>query len=355
VTPALISTPSVRIDSRSVTTKVVFTTERAGRHQRNALKMAPENLAITMLREPSRADLKAVLGGSEVLISERRGVIDADLLNDAPDLRLILRLGSLSHDIDLEAARARGVVVCWRPQEGVVRVAEHLVMQMVALLRRLPEALAIAREAADGWAPRLTTDEDNFAFNWSERQNLLGLHDRTVGILGFGEIGAELARRLAGWNCSMLYHRRSRMPEDVERELGLTHCSREQLFAVSDVLVCLLPYSAQTRLSIDTVAIAKMKPSALLVSAGSGGVIDELALAQAVRSGQLAGAALDTFAVEPLENDNPLVQAARGGANIMLTPHVAGGSPPDAWEELGRMYQPVLDYLAGNSLSFRLV
>ena len=80
-----------------------------------------------------------------------------------------------------------------------------------------------------------------------------------------------------------------------------------------------------------------------------------MALAQAVRSGQLAGAALDTFAVEPLENDNPLVQAARGGANIMLTPHVAGGSPPDAWEELGRMYQPVLDYLAGNSLSFRLV
>jgi len=98
-----------------------------------------------------------------------------------------------------------------------------------------------------------------------------------------------------------------------------------------------------------------MKPLALLVSAGSGGVIDELALAQAVRSGHLAGAALDTFAVEPLENDNLLVLAARKGANIMLTPHVAGGSPSDGWEELGRMYQPVLEYLSGNPVFFRLV
>jgi len=337
-----------------VATPVVFTTDRAERHQNDALKMAPDRLDVTMLRNPDRKTLVAALARARCLVSERRGAVDASLMDAAPDLSLILRLGSLAHDIDLVAARERNIVVCRRGQEGAIRVAEHVVMQALALLRRLSETLAIGQEASDDWAPRRETDENSFAYNWSKRENLLGLHDRTIGILGFGEIGAELTRRLNGWRCHLVYHRRSRLPEAVERDLRLCYVDGETLLAESDVLVCLLPYTPETRLSVGRDAIATMKQGAVLVSAGSGGVIDEEALAQAIVAGRLAGAALDTFAVEPVEAGNPLVVAAREGANILLTPHVAGGSPPDAWDELRRMYDPVIDHLEGREAQERL-
>lgn len=316
--------------------------------------MAPDGLAITMLREPGNAQLHAALANARYLISERRGEIGADLFDAAPDLAMVLRLGSMAHDIDLAEAARRNIIVCQRGQEGAMRVAEHLVLQILALLKRLIGTEAIARAAADGWAERRETDENTFAFNWSRQEQILGLHDRTVGILGFGEIGAELARRLTGWRCNILYHRRSRLPEEAETRLGLGFCSRDDLAAKSDVLVCLLPYTPQTRSSVDASFLARMKPGALLVSAGSGGVIDEQALAQAVLSGHLAGAALDTFAIEPIEPDNPLVLAARQGAEILLTPHVAGGSPDDSWQELADMYGPIQQHRAGLTPSGRM-
>ncbi|MBC6440084.1 MAG: hypothetical protein GDA49_06685 [Rhodospirillales bacterium] len=199
----------------------------------------------------------------------------------------------------------------------------------------------------NGARPRRTTDENSFAYNWSRREGLISLHGLTVGVLGFGEIDAELARRLCGWDCSVLYHRRMPLPQEIELELGLVRVDRSMLLQASDVLVCLLPYTEQTRGSLDAELISSMKPGAVLVSAGSGGVIDELALVAAIESGRLAGAALYTFAVEPVEAGNPLVVLARAGKNLLLTPHVAGGSPPDAWDELACMYQPVVDHIAG--------
>lgn len=334
---------------------VVFTTERSARHQDNALQMAPDGFAITMLRAPDTAQLHAALAGARYLISERRGEIGADLLDASPDLAMVLRLGSMAHDIDLSEAARRNIIVCQRSQEGAMRVAEHLMLQILALLKRLMETEAIARAAADDWAERHTTDENTFAFNWSRQERLYGLHDSTVGILGFGEIGAELARRLAGWRCNILYHRRTRLPEQAEAQLGVSFCSREELAARSGVVVCLLPYTPQTQVSVDASLLAHMKPGALLASAGSGGVIDEQALAQAVLAGHLAGAAVDTFAVEPIESGNPLVIAAREGANMLLTPHVAGGAPDDGWQELADMYGPIQEHLAGQAPSGRLV
>ena len=308
--------------------------------------MAPDSLAITMLREPAAVQLHAALADARYLISERRGEIGADLFDAAPELAMVLRLGSMIHDIDFDEAARRNIIVCQRGQEGAMRVAEHLMLQILALLKRLMETEAIAR-AADDWAERHATDENTFAFNWSRQERLYGLHDRTIGILGFGEIGAELARRLAGWRCNILYHRRKRLPEQAETRLGIRFCPRDDLAAQSDVLVCLLPFPPQTLASVNASFLARMKPGALLVSAGSGGVIDEPALAQAVLTGRLAGAALDTFAVEPIEASNPLVLAARKGANVLLTPHVAGGAPDDAWQELADMFDPIQEHLAG--------
>jgi phosphoglycerate dehydrogenase-like enzyme len=333
---------------------LVFVTERGPRHQDSALKVAPGDVEVTMLRSPDPDELKQALATARYLVSERRGRIGADVMAAAPDLRLILRLGALTHDIDLDAARARAIMVCQRRQEGAMRVAEHVVLQMLALVWRLDETQAVARAAAGDWAARRRTDEDQFAYNWSKRQDLPGVGGKTVGILGFGEIGVELARRLAGWDCRLVYGRRHPLPGPVEGDLGLTHAGNESLIAGSDVLVNLLPFTPETAGYLDRRRLSSMKPGAFLVSAGSGGIIDEAALADLVRGGDLAGAALDTFAVEPIEADNPLVALARDGANLVLTPHIAGGAPADIWDEYAAMYDAIRDHLLGREPAERI-
>ena len=318
---------------------VLFLTDRGLRHQQAALEAAPPELSVTMMRRPTREEVLRLLPGVEFLISERSGTVDAGMIAAGRQLRLIQRLGSLTYDIDLEAARAAGVPVAAWPVQVALMVAEHMILQMLALSKRLGEVAAIANEAGDWEQPSRRTDEDTFAYDWSERSGIRPLYGQTVGILGFGEIGAELARRLQGFcPARILYHKRARLPEQAERELGLSHASLAQVLAESDYLCMLLPYYPETDTLLNARLLATMKPGALLVSCGSGSVIDEAALAQALRDGHLAGAALDTFEWEPIRPDNPLLPLARDPAgNVLLTPHTAAGSSRDADSEQTRL------------------
>lgn len=334
--------------------RLLLVTERSAYHQEQTAKVMPEGVELVVLRSPSDDELKAALEDATYLVSERVGRIDGALLDAAPDLKLILRLGSLTHDIDLTAAKQRGVIVCQRYQEGAVTVAEFTLLQILALLHRLPEVQAITEAAGDDWAERRRTDENTFAFNWSKRRDHRTLDGMTVGILGMGEIGAVLAARLAPWDVTLLYARRRRLPDAVEDGLQMGYRDDESLLAESDVVVCLLPYTDQTVGFLDQNRLATMKQGAYLVSAGSGGVIDEAALADSIASGHLAGAALDTFAVEPIEAGNPLVSLAREGANVILTPHVAGGAPADPWADYRLMFSAVEDHLRGDPPAGRI-
>lgn len=330
----------------------VFTTERGQRHQDRALAAAPDSLAITMLRQPGRTVLLRHLADAVYLISERRGVVDAGMIAAAPALQLIVRVGSLAYDIDLAAARAAGVAVCTWPDRGVIQVAEHVMLQMLVLAKKLHEVEAVAL-AAESWGESRRSDEDTFAFNWSGRTGVRSLWRCTVGILGCGEIGVELARRLHGWAADVLYYKRRRLPGDVEAKLGMTYADREVLYARSDFLVNLLPYHPATVRSIGADVFRQMKDGAFLVSCGSGGVIDEAALAEAVRTGRLAGAALDTFEWEPLQPGNSLLTLARQGGSVLLTPHTAAVGGDE--DEVRALYTPILDHLAGRPLPDRLV
>ena len=333
--------------------RVLFTTERSPRHQQLALQAVPKNLQVLMLRNPDRAALAEHLGKTRFLISERVGTIDADLLKAAPRLEMILRIGSFTFDIDLEAARRAGVIVCRWPLWGVMRVAEHIVLQMLALAKRVRKAESIVVEA-DNWGESRRTDENTFAFNWSNMEGLTSLWGRTIGIIGFGEIGAELARRLEGWGCTVLYNKRRRLPQTVETHLALTYADAGALMAESDLVVNLLPYSAQTDMQIGRGAIAGMKDGAYLVSCGSGATLDEEAAARAVESGKLAGLALDTFEWEPIRAADPLIALANSGFNVMLTPHIAGGDKAGAAEERQGYYTTITSHLAGGPLRYRL-
>jgi lactate dehydrogenase-like 2-hydroxyacid dehydrogenase len=180
------------------------------------------------------------------------------------------------------------------------------------------------------------------------------LWQRTVGILGLGEIGIELARRLQGWNCTLIYHKRRRLPQNVEAELGLTYVNRDALLAQSDYVANLLPYFRHTDLLIDAANIAKMKDGAYLVSCGSGSVIDEHALAEAIQNHKLGGAALDTFEWEPIKPDNPLIGLARDNYNVLLTPHIAAGTTSAARQQRVGDYTNIMNDIKGMPLNFRV-
>ncbi len=331
---------------------VLFLTQRGLRQQQAALNAAPPDLDITLRRDPPRQEILELLPHMEARISERAGVVDAEMIALGQNLKLIQRLGGQTWDIDLEAARRAGIPVCYWPDQSAINVAEHALLVSLALLKKLGELNAVMAAAAWTRPPRLS-DEDTFAYNWTGRKGIETLRHKQAGILGFGEIGRELAARLKGFECQVSYYKRRRMPETVEAELGMTYVSRKDLIKRSEVLYCLLPYSAEAHESLDADFFNRMKAGAFFVFCGGSGLVHEPALIAALRSGQLGGAALDTYTYEPLPVDSPLLELQRDPAiNLVLTPHVAGGTLTG-----GRTsdYTNLLRLLGGEPLLYRLV
>ena len=201
---------------------------------------------MTLRRSPSKDEIIALLPGKEFLITERSGEIDADIIRAGKDLRLIQRLGAQTHDIDLDAARAAGIPVCTLSVVGCIRVAEHMLLQMLACAKKLRESIDVTLSAEDFGQPPRRCDEDYFAYNWTGRQDIRGLWGATVGILGYGEIGTELARRLAGFGCKVLYNKRNPLPAAAEREMGIQFAAVDELVATSDYVCMLLPLFPET-------------------------------------------------------------------------------------------------------------
>jgi phosphoglycerate dehydrogenase-like enzyme len=341
-------------------------------HQQWRLAAAPAELKVTMRRRPARDEIIGLIPQMDVLITERSGVIDRDIITAGARLKLIHRIGSLYHDIDLAAARERGIPVTSRPIRGVIAVAEQMMMEMLVVLRRAmpvqmvvrtpPETFTFSTPLKPGDAPGEVpfvprrTNEDVFAFNWS-RQNQVGLLlNKTVGILGFGEIGAELSRRLVGWGCRILYAKRTRLPTETEQHLRIAYRGQEELLRESDVVVCLLPYFPETDQWLNAERIAMMKRGAILCEAGSGSVVDEQAVADAVHSRRLAGAAFDTYEWEPLKQDNPLLRLADNdpNANIFLTPHI-GSCNDFEGSEYPEFYANAVKVARGEAVEIRVI
>ncbi len=276
------------------------------------------------------------------IISERTEPVTADMIHAAPKLKLIVRLGSLSHEIDLEAARSAGVKVSLQPVLVSCYAAEYVVMMMLALLRRLGRTTN-ATTAADHGLEAQRSDENQFAFNWLNFTDIGGLYGKTVAILGMGEIGIELARRLKPFGLSGLYYyKRKRYPKSLEYEFWLHYAEFLQCVKQSDIVVSLLPYSAQNDRRIRSGTFAVMKPTTFFVHAGSGGVVDEQALVEALLEHRLAGAALDTSLVKLARDPN---------SNLLLTPHIASVYiPGDRSDDYGE----VLRLLGGSPLKYEI-
>lgn len=307
----------------------LFITRRQLIHQQSALNAAPPDLEITMRRNPSREEIMALLPGKEFLIMEREGQVDADMFAAGKDLRLVQWLGSQTWNIDLAAAKEKGVAVCYAPVRTCVQVAEHIVMFTLMVLRHSPELVRIIGERPANEKEPTLCNEDIFAFNWMEYKKVQLLWKRKFGILGFGEIGTEVARRLKGFDCLVYYHKRNRLPAQVAAEYGLTYTSEDQLTRECDIVCSMLPMNPDTEQSLGDGFFSKMKPGAFFISCGGSGTLNEDAMIRAIRSGRLGGAALDNFTWEPIQLTNPLLElAANPAINLVLTPHVASGTDP---------------------------
>jgi phosphoglycerate dehydrogenase-like enzyme len=276
------------------------------------------------------ADVARLLAGVDGYIA---GVdaIDAAALAAAGRLRVIARYGVGVDNVDLEAARARGIVVTNTPGANAASVAELTLALVLALLRHVPDAVAATRR---GEWPRLTGRV---------------LAGKTVGLLGLGAVGRLVAHRLAGFDCRILAHDPAIAPGAAPP--GVTLASADQVIAEADVLSLHLPVTPATRRMVDAAFLARMKPRALLVNTARGELVDEEALAAAVRGGHLAGVALDVFGTEPPGAGHPLLELPQ----VIATPH-CGAHTDDATSAMGRMaLQDCLAVLRGDTPAHRVV
>ena len=266
----------------------------------------------------------AFLPGVEAIVS-RRVPVTGELMDVAgPSLRLVQLWSGRRDRVDLEAARARGVPVALMPQRGCIAVAEQTLLLMLGLSKKVVRAHAatVRGEYRELGVEPIRTEERRHRFQWMQLPGIFELHGRTLGLVGFGEIATEVARRARAFGMDVIYWSRRRLPAGIEAEEGAGYRDLPALLAESDFVSLHVPLSKETEGLIDAGALARMKPGAYLVNTCRGGVVDEDALIEALARGRIAGAGLDVFLHEPVPHDHPLLRLD----NVLLAPHLGGGS-----------------------------
>ncbi len=256
-----------------------------------------------------KAELQTRLQGKAGAITTGSERIDAELLDANPQLRAVCNMAVGFNNIDVAACSARGVMATNTPDVLTETTADFGFALMMATARRMTESERFVRRGEwNRWAYDMFTGPD--------------VHGATLGILGMGRIGQAIARRGAlGFGMPVIYHNRSRLPAETEAAVNARYVDKATLLREADHLVLVLPYSAASHHAIGAAELAQMKPSATLTNVARGGIVDDAALAAALRQGQIAAAGLDVFEGEP--QVNPALLAL---PNVVLTPHIASAS-----------------------------
>jgi len=296
-----------------------------------AEKVSPATLAVfaaepgweVLTHDQLPDGLPAALADADALVVRSAVQADDALMAHAPKLRVIGRAGVGVDNIDADAATRRGIVVMNTPGANAVAVAELTLGLMLAMARKIPAANASMH-----------------AGRW-EKKTLQGmeLRGKTLGILGLGRIGLEVARRAKGFGMEILGSDPF-VSAAVARENGIKLVPLDELMAGSDYLTLHVGLTPQTTGVINTKTLATMKKGVRIINCARGELVEDAALVEALKSGQVAGAALDVFAVEPLKN-SPYFEMD----NVILTPHIAG-STAEAQEAVGiQIARQVREYL----------
>lgn len=273
--------------------------------------------------------LRLALADSEGLVVRSETKVTSDLMDAARKLRVIGRAGVGVDNIDVPAATARGIVVMNAPDGNTITTAEHTLALLIALARNIPQANASVKAA-----------------KW-ERKRFIGaeLQGKTLGIVGLGRIGRAVAARARAFGMKIVAHDPFIAP-DQARDLEIESASMDEVFSRADFLTVHTPLTSETRGLIGAPAFAKMKKGARIINCARGGLVDEAALYEAIKSGIVAGAALDVFEQEPPPTDHPLL----GLDEVIVTPHL-GASTTEAQEGVAvTVAEQMRDYLLTGAL-----
>jgi D-3-phosphoglycerate dehydrogenase / 2-oxoglutarate reductase len=259
-----------------------------------------------------RSKLLPALADADAVIVRSATQIDAEAIAHAPKLRVVARAGVGLDNIEVEAATKAGVMVVNAPASNVVSAAEHAVALLLALARNVPQAMASLKDG-----------------QW-QRSRYVGveLQDKVAGILGLGRIGVLVAERLSAFGMTVIAYD-PYVPASRSTQLGVRMASLDELLAESDFITVHLPKNAETAGLIGDRELHMVKPGVRIINAARGGIVDETALAAALREGRVAGAGIDVYAKEPC-TDSPLF----GFDNVVVTPHL-GASTAEAQEKAG--------------------
>ena len=254
--------------------------------------------------EDGESPLDEIIGGYDAIVVRSATKLTAEVIERAERLKVIGRAGVGIDNVDVAAATRRGIVVANAPDSTVVSAAEHTIGLLVALARNIPQAHAALKDG-----------------RWERsRWGGVELADKTLGVLGFGRIGRQVARRALGLGMRVIGYDPFVSTERF-RELGAEHATEpEGVFAAADFITLHLPLTDETRGFVDAEALARMRDGVRIVNAARGELIDEAALVQAVRDGKVAGAALDVFSAEPYTGE--LLELDE----VVVTPHLAAST-----------------------------
>lgn len=272
-----------------------------------------------------RDELKEAAREADALIVRSATQVDAEVIAAGQRLRVIARAGVGVDNIDVDAATRRGIAVVNAPTGNTIAAAEHAMALMLAAARRIPSADAALK--AGRWAKRESVGRQ--------------LYGKTLGIIGLGKIGGEVAKRARAFNMRLLGYDPYVAPEKAE-EAGVELTELDALLAESDVVSLHAALTDESRHLIGAEQLARMKPGAVLVNCARGGLVEEKALLEALKSGRLGGAALDVFEDEP-QPEPELV----GLPNVIATPHVAASTEEAQIEVAREAARQVVDVLAG--------
>ena len=264
------------------------------------------------------------LSDADALFVRSAVKVNAEVLAKAPKLRVIGRAGVGVDNVDLPAATAANVLVMNTPGGNAVAVAEHTLGFMLCMARSIPQASASTKSG-----------------KW-EKKKFMGaeLRGKTLGILGLGYIGQEVAKRARGFEMKIIASDPYANPK-IATDLGVSLVALDELYKHSDYITLHVAITKETNKMLDDAAFAQMKTGVRIVNCARGELIDDAALASAIQSGKVAGAAIDVFEIEPPPADNPLLALEP----ILATPHI-GGSTGEAQEIVGvRIVEQVVDYL----------
>ena len=315
--------------------KIAFLTSRTRCEKFTDKRMVPEGAELVFFEQGYTAEeVVARAGDAEFAVVDAVLPFTAEMIAGMPKLRMIHSEGVGYAAIDIAAAAARGIPVCNNQGVNAPQVAEHTVMLILTVLRRFAEGEAAVRAGR-----QMQMKLDVMA---NGMDDLIG---KRVGLIGFGAIGKELAKRLQPFGCALCYTDPVRAAAEIEAKYEIAYLTQEELLRTSDIVTLHVPVTPSTTNLINRETLSLMKPGAVVVNCARGAVVNTADLAEAIRAGTIYGCALDVLDPEPFPPDDPILTLPEPWRwRVSVSPHIAGNtintfyaSYDGVWGDIGRV------------------